>query len=115
MFFRNYPEKQISPKQVRDDYWLVWCAAGAREVLASRDHERLLAEKPTSGFLINFANGAYADIAPEHPLWQDLADVAQHYTIKVFQLNISGGYVPWTGRPQDLRRFDAITISAKPS
>lgn len=111
--WQQYPEGRFRPERGVECNWHVWCHTGALQVLDEQQIERWLTEHPAESYIVNFANGSAANIAPEHPLWQRLAALAQRYDVAVYVLTLTGGYVPWTGASGDLGRFDAIRIGRR--
>ncbi len=114
LFGTRYPEGQFPPQPGGDIYnWQVWDCAGALQVLQTQEFIAWLEKNPEEWYTINFANGSSATINQTHPLWQVMAEIAKTHTVEVFQLTLSGGYVPWTGKVSSLCCFDAIRITVK--
>jgi hypothetical protein len=109
-----YPEGRFAPTRGECSGWHVWCHTGARQVLGEREFVSWLACNPGRRYIINFANGAFAHIRPGDPLWERLREIAATHVVRVYPLNWSGRYVPWTGATGDLGWFDAISISLRP-
>lgn len=108
-----YPEGRIPPERGLGHKWHVWCATGALQVLHSDEIAQLQNANPEVVVIINFANGAAANIWSGHPLWEALKQfVTDGYTIEVFGLSlVSGKYEPWTGEDSSLGRFDSIKVT----
>ena len=113
MLFHRYPEGQRPIQKVGDYGYHVWCSTGALEALSRREYEKFLSEHTGESYLVNFANGAYAQISPGQPLWQMLVKIAEKYFIEVFPTRLSSEYLPWSEAADDPRSFDAIRISTK--
>lgn len=90
--------------------WHVWNAHDAAQVLRRREFE-----SSERAYLVGFANGTYADIEPDHSLWQVLTEIAQNHCIEVFRLFPGAGYVAWDGSAVSLRQFDTIKIEKPPT
>jgi hypothetical protein len=103
----------MQPQPGGEHNWHVWDCTGALQVLQTREFIAWLAENPGEWYTINFANNSSANINPTHPLWQVMVEIAKTYTVEVYQLTLSGGYVPWTGEANSLHHFDAIKIAVK--
>lgn len=110
---RQYPEGQFQPQAGCEHNYHVWCATGALQVLKSEEYVRYLEEHPEEAYTVNFANGAFAHIAPGDPLWTAMSEIAEHFSIQVFLLVWKDGYRPWTGAEGDPTNFDAIKISRR--
>ncbi len=111
--WQHYPEGQFVPMRGGEHYWHVWCNTGLLQVLEKKEFEEVLGKNPDGYYTINFANGAAARIAPDHPLWVKLAEITKTFSIRVYPLDWSGKYLPWNGDATSLHSFDAIEITNK--
>lgn len=111
---RKFKEKELNPEYFCGGA-LVWCQAGATEVLRKKAFHNWLREKPVKPYMIIFANGASVrGLTPGNELWKAMAKLAGEHEVKVFPLSLyAKDYIPWTGAPDSPTSFDAISISPK--
>jgi hypothetical protein len=112
MLFRHYyPEGAYAPeKHGNSNYWSVWCATGLLKTLNSPEVRHLI--DTGQELRIIGANGAFFSIDDRFELWHRMREISQSgHNVEVFELKLTGTFVPWTGEADALREFDAVRIN----
>jgi hypothetical protein len=110
-FFRRY-NVTPPPRQVHTGQINVWNEAGALRAIRRAVHEVFLENDPKDTFMINFANGSFAELQEGDDLWKEMKKLCDEgYFVYVCRPCIFTAHkYRWNGSATSRKFFDAIYI-----